>query len=459
MTADRVIDIGQQFHPKQWLATQAADNHKYTLFGGARGPGKSYWLRWWLLRFLLMCNAHVIRGVRVGLFCETFKELTDRQVSKIQIEFPPEIGILKESKAHGLAFHLNSRLGSGVIALRNLDDPSKYQSTEFAAIGVDELTKNKLSTFNLLRGSLRWPGIRNTRFVAGTNPGSIGHLWVKDYWINKKYPPELQGLADQFAFVSALPDDNPSLDQSYWDELNTLPPDLARAWRWGDWDVFEGQAFGEWRRDLHVIPPFQPPENWRKLRGIDWGRVKPFCCLWGAQDPDTGRVIIYRELYETGLTDRQQAKRIREMSRERIAVTHADPSMWVKKSHQDEVFSTADEYQAVGVPLSQADNSRVPGKNKVSTMLAELAPDGKPLLQITESCPNLIRTLPALPRDKANVEDVDSDAEDHAYDACRYLLSDVNPRPKYKPPVVKPKAYDRIEHLLNRQRVLGGVDL
>jgi hypothetical protein len=414
--------------PKQAAATAEADAHRYTLFGGARGPGKSYWLRWYLLRYLLQCARHNLRHVHVGLFCEDYPQLKDRQISKIEMEFPRWLGILQESRHSGLGFHLKPEYGGGVMALRNLDDPSKYQSAEFAAIGVDELTKNPVSTFDVLRGSLRWPGIRNVRFVAASNPGGIGHLWVKAYWIDRTYPPEMERMANEFSFVRALPDDNPHLDQAYWSMLDTLPRDLARAWRWGEWDVFAGQVFGEWRRDRHVVLPYDIPEHWTRLRAVDWGRHSPWCCLWMARNPDSGRVVVYREAYETGLTDRQQAQRILDMTPpgERISMTYADPSMWTKKTFEDQTFSTADEYGSGGVHVTKADNDRLNGVRKVHTLLADLG-DGLPGLQIFETCPNLIRTLPALVRDAVRSEDVDTDAEDHCYDALRYGLTAVRP--------------------------------
>lgn len=409
-------DILEKFTDKQREATAAADRSRYVLYGGARGPGKSYWLRWWLLRQLLLLSGLGLRGVRVGLFCENYPVLRDRQISKIEMEFPRNVGELKETQTDGLGFHLHTQYGSGVLCLRNLDDPRKYQSAEFAAIGVDELTKNSLDTFNILRGSLRWPGVDDTRFVGATNPGDIGHLWVKQYWIDKQFPAELQPFANQFVFVRALPSDNPHLAQSYWDELNSLPPELARAWVHGDWDVFAGQAFSEWVRDEIVVEPRQLPFTWPRWRCVDWGYAKPFCCLWLAQDPDTETVYVYRELYQVGLTDREQAKKIKDLTIEDIRFTLADPSMWTRKSFEGQTFSTADEYAAVGVPLTMADNNRLIGVRKVRQVIHDRK------LKVFSTCPNLIRTLPALPYSKTNLEDVDTDAEDHAFDTLKYGL-------------------------------------
>jgi phage terminase large subunit len=254
---------------------------------------------------------------------------------------------------------------------------------------------------------------------------------VKQYWLDRVYPSQLASLADRFYFVPALPDDNPYLDAGYWSTLETLPPALARAWRWGDWDIFEGQVFGQFRRDKHVVQPFEIPSAWKKWGGLDWGFAKPFSFHVLAKDPDTGRVYVIGEIYQEGLTDRAQARRIGDMFPGLRAI-YADPSMWTKKNMEDKTFSSADEYRAEGVYLVQADNNRMIGKRKLDVLLEDMS-DGKPGLQIFETCPNLIRTLPALPYDTVRVEDVNTDAEDHAYDSVRYALTATNPRPVVKP--------------------------
>jgi phage terminase large subunit len=166
-----------------------------------------------------------LENVVVGLFCETYPDLRDRQINKIKKEFPQALGVIKETKTHGLGFYLSEENGGGVIALRNLDKPDKYQSAEFAMIAVDELTKSTFDTFEILRGSKRWPGLSHTLFVGATNPGGIGHGWVKDLWIDGNFPANMRSMKQHFKFIQSLPSDNPHLDEFYWEELNTLSDD------------------------------------------------------------------------------------------------------------------------------------------------------------------------------------------------------------------------------------------
>ncbi len=172
------------FTPKQKEAEKIVWDNKYTLYGGAMGGGKSYFLRWMAVKLLdYYWRRTGQKGIRIGLFCEDYPSLKDRHLSKIQYEFPIEMGELNKADHD---FVLNHD-GRGVICFRNLDDVSKYQSSEFAGELVDELTKNEKKTFDFLRTRLRWPKIDDPRFVGATNPGGIGHNWVKKLWMDKEY--------------------------------------------------------------------------------------------------------------------------------------------------------------------------------------------------------------------------------------------------------------------------------
>ena len=223
-----------KFLPKQKDALEASKRFKFVLYGGSLGSGKSYWLRWsmiyWLMKYYSKYN---LKGVRAGLFCEDYPSLNDRHLSKVKYEFPAWLGTFNESKHE---FTLAPEYGSGVIAFRNLDDPEKYLSVEFAVMGVDEVNRNPKQTFIELRKRLRWAGIKDVKFLAACNPR--GEAWVKNMWVKRMFPPE-ENEQYEFVFVPALPTDNPHLDATYWKTLESLPEAERKAFLEGDWDSFD----------------------------------------------------------------------------------------------------------------------------------------------------------------------------------------------------------------------------
>lgn len=428
MAKKQAISLREMVNPteRQQQFLEAVKENLFILYGGAAGGGKSYILRWSLIGLLMKWGLQGHKGVRVGLFCEDYPALRDRHLSKIKYEFPSWMGKLRENVHE---YELDARFGGGVIAFRNLDDPSKYLSVEFAAIAVDELTKNPIATFNFLRMRLRWPGIARCPFMGASNPGGVGHMWVKRLWMERDYPPELVKMAHEFAYVPAKATDNPHLAQEYVESLASLPEELRRAYLDGDWDIFAGQMFAQWRREKHVISAMPAGwETWRKFMSLDWGRASPGCALWFTVSPDA-RIYVYREFYFNGgytidMDAYDTAKVIlsKEAPGERVNGRFGDPSMWAKtgtKTMHGE--SMADDFSAAGCALIAGDNDRKQGVNRVHANLKD-APDGIPWLQVLDTCKHLIRTLPALPRDETNIEDVDTDAEDHAFDSLKYGL-------------------------------------
>lgn len=418
------------FTPRQLEAEAAADTHLYTLYGGSRGPGKSYFLRWWSVKRLLKLAKRGVTGAVGGLFCEDYPSLRDRHIGKISTEFPEWLGAIRESKEHGLAYHIGKPYGGGVLKLRNLDDPSKYQSSEFAFAAVDELTKNRVSTFDILRGSLRWPGVPDVRFVGATNPGGIGHLWVKSYWVDGVLPQELAKYKDQFAFVRALPTDNPHLEQSYWDMLESLPPDLAEAWVRGSWDVFEGQFFQELSKERHGFYGDPPPG--RTFCSMDYGESAPAAVYWWRVDSE-GDVWVYRELYGSGMIYSVLKTKMHLLTPpgEQVEYTVCSPDIFAKSKGTGvvgaEVFnSDSVDYGGFSWPVQAADNNRLEGWRHMK----EFIHLGRLHVSL-DACPNFWRTAPAMVYDKRHTEDMDGKGEDHSVESIRYgLMSRPQPAPK-----------------------------
>jgi hypothetical protein len=222
------------FFPKQLEAAKASRRFKFTLFGGSVGSGKSRWLRWMMIYWLMEFYAkYKIKGIRAGLFCEDYPSLNDRHLTKVKFEFPEWLGKFNEAKHE---FTLAPEYGSGILAFRNLDDPSKYLSVEFAIEGVDEINRNAKPVFDMLRSRLRWPGIKDTKFLAGCNP--LGEAWVKNMWVKRMFPPE-EKEQYEFVFVPALPTDNPHLPPEYYKGLESLPENQRKAYLEGNWDAFD----------------------------------------------------------------------------------------------------------------------------------------------------------------------------------------------------------------------------
>lgn len=222
------------FFPKQNEAKLASKRFKYTLFGGSVGSGKSRWLRWMCVYWLMEYYAkYKIVGVRAGLFCEDYPSLNDRHLSKVKFEFPSWLGRFNESKHE---FTLAPEYGSGIIAFRNLDDPSKYLSVEFAVIAIDEINRNPKTTFDMLRSRHRWPGIKDVKFIAGCNP--LGEAWVKNMWVKRMFSPD-EKEQYEYVFVPALPTDNPYLPEEYYKSLESLPENQRKAYLEGNWDAFD----------------------------------------------------------------------------------------------------------------------------------------------------------------------------------------------------------------------------
>jgi hypothetical protein len=251
-------------------------------------------------------------------------------------------------------------------------------------------------------------------------------------------------MEDQFAFVKALPSDNPFLDDSYWDMLSHLPVQLAKAWRDGDWSSFEGQAFIEFYESVHVLDSstFNIPSHWRKTCAIDWGYEKPFCFLWTAWDED-GTAYTYREFYgcEPGKPNKGLRMNAAEVARiaiemengEEIEYRVCDSACWQQTGLQNkrgEVSSVASEFQDAGLDIIKSKKDRIQGKQQIHMRLKgyeeNYNEDGTPGMPtnpawyILDTCSNLIRTLPALELDVHNIEKVATNGEDHAFDAACY---------------------------------------
>ena len=245
-------------------------------------------------------------------------------------------------------------------------------------------------------------------------------------------------------FIPSTVFDNPALlenDPGYIGTLASLPEAEKQALLYGNWDSFSGQVFTEWRNDpnhyedqrwTHVIEPFPIPEHWKIWRGYDFGFSKPFSVGWYAAD-ERGRLYRIKELYGcTGTPNEglrkdpmEQARMIREAEQNdpllkgRVILGIADPAIFDES--RGESIADMQERSPNFLHWMPGDHTRLAGKMQFHYRLA-FGEDGRPMLQVFNTCKHFIRTIPNLVYDESNVEDIDTTQEDHIYDECRYVL-------------------------------------
>jgi PBSX family phage terminase large subunit len=404
------------------------------LYGGAAGGGKSEAMLMDALK-----NAMKHKDVRIIMFRRTFADLERSLILRSKQVFPREVAEYNESKKRW-KFKNGSMIEFAHMKMES--DVFNYQGAEYDFIYWDELTHFTYTQYTYMLSRLRGvnPEIRR-QVKSATNPGGVGHAWVKERFIDlgasetihRPVPSSEEPKPGTRCFIPAKIHDNRVLlenDPSYLRRLENLPEGIRKQLLDGNWDSFDGMAFSEWDKEVHVIKPFKIPEHWKRFRSVDYGRSAPFCCLWFAIDGDYN-IYIYKEAYQAGLNAVDQADLINEMTdfSEKIEYTVLDSACWIANQHGE---SIADTYSSRGVYCEQASKNRLNGKDRVHAWLKVYETDeGKRLskLKVFESCKHLVRTLPSLPIDMRNPEDVDTDAEDHAYDALRYgVMSRPDPR-------------------------------
>lgn len=342
--------------------------------------------------------------------------------------------------------------------MQHTNDRIKYQGQAYDFVAFDELTHFTWEEYSYLFSRNRPNGPGTRVYIRSTaNPGNIGHGWVKERFITAAPPmtpiSETVTWTDPAGgrhervqhriFVPSTVWDNQALmqnDPEYVARLASMPEAEKKALLYGDWDSFSGQVFVEWVNDpahyedrlhTHVIKPFKIPEDWSVWCGLDWGYSRPFSVGWFAVDHER-RLYHIRELYGCTGTPNQGvrweptevARKIREIEaddpnlRGRQVFRVGDPAIW--GSDGTESIGALMERSPNFVYFDPGDHARIDGKMQLHHRLA-FDEDGRPMLYVFDTCKHFIRTFPSLVYDETNVEDVDTDGEDHAYDMVRYV--------------------------------------
>ncbi|MBQ9733479.1 MAG: phage terminase large subunit [Clostridia bacterium] len=384
------------------------------LFGGAAGGGKSYGQ---LIDTLIYALKYP--GSKQLILRRTYAEL-QKSLIRASLELFP-----KELYSFNASYHAGRFKNGSVVDFgycQNEADVFQYQSAEYDQIRFDELTHFTESQYIYLISRLRGANDFPKQIKSSTNPGGVGHGWVKARFIDSHSPAEPFIGDDGMSriFIPSLLSDNRFLmerDRGYAARLEALPERQKRALLYGDWDIFEGQYFAEFDRRIHVCEPFRIPADWRRYRTIDYG-LDRLACLWIAVSPE-GRSFVYRELCRSNLPISVAAKAILDATPEDedIYATLAPPDLWFRS--QESGKSKAIIFAENGLHFTRSSNDRESGWLALKELLQ--VGEGGPRLQIFRNCTELISCIPMLQIDPLRPTDCRTEPHSitHAPDALR----------------------------------------
>lgn len=452
------------------------------LYGGAAGGGKSDAL---VIEAMRQVAVPYYKGLILRKTFPQLAELIDKSLNYYPRAYPRA---RYNASAHTWTFPSGAKILFG--SMQYTKDRTRYQGQAYDFIAFDELTHFTWEEYSYLfsRNRPNGPGTR-VYIRATANPGGVGHGWVKERFVTASKPMTTiwedvswrdpdgkEHTARQSRiFVPSSVFDNPALlnnDPDYVRRLASMPEAERNALLYGNWDTFSGQVFTEWRNDpdhyadrlnTHVITPFRVPDAWAIWCSLDWGYSRPFSVGWYAVDHDR-RLYRIREYYGcTGTPNTGVKLEPSEVARKIKQIEAEDPNLKGRRINRvgDPAIWGSDGTESIGalmererVYFEKGDHARIDGKMQVHHRLA-FDDDGVPMLYVFSTCKHFIRTVPNLVYDEKDVEDIDTDGEDHIYDELRYVCmkNPIAPRPHKAPsaPVYDPldlnedRQYDKYE--------------
>lgn len=392
-----------------------------TLFGGAAGGGKSYGQ---LVDGLLYALKYP-KSKQI-IFRSTFADLEKSLIRTSMNLYPLSIANYNDSK-HTWKFKNGSIIDFGYIQYEK--DVYQYQSAEYDVIRFDELTHFTEFMYTYLISRCRGANPYPKGIKSSTNPGGIGHNWVKERFIDIGAPNVVHtckletGETTTRIFVPSLVQDNKFMleyDPDYIKRLDALPEKERKALKYGNWDIFDGQFFTEFDRNIHVIEPFVIPKDWYVYFVMDYGLDK-LAGYWIAVDYNNN-AYVFREVYESNLLVSQARDKIKEMTNEDVYMYLAPPDLWNR--HKETGKSTADIFAEGNIALYKTNNDRIQGWLQMKEWLKPYKDEQgctTAKLKIFNTCKNLIRCLPQVQHDAKRVGDIANEPHEltHSVDAIR----------------------------------------
>lgn len=432
------------------------------LIEGTRGGGKTDAL---LMDFASGVGRGWGSNWRGILFRRTFPQLSD-VVAKSRKWFSqawPKGGCKWNSATYTWTWDSGEQLLFRYI--RVPDDYWNYHGHEYPWIGFEELTNWPTpECYEAMRSCSRCSVQGIPRKIRSTaNPYGVGHNWVKNYFIDVAKPgvTYTDQHGNQRVTIHSSYKENIALmtaDPGYESRLAADSNEMRRrAWMEGDWDVVAGGMFDDvWDRTVHIVNPFKIPPTWKINRSFDWGSSAPFSVIWWAESNGEavkvangdvkcyprGTLFAIAEDYGwngqpnkgCSATSTEIARRVKRIEgviglNGRSRPGPADSAIFAVIDGR----SIASEMELAGCRWDRAAKgagSRVAGWERMRDMMeaATKTPMERPGLFVFANCQHWIRTVPTLPRDSGNPDDVDSEAEDHCGDATRYRVAGMDRR-------------------------------
>lgn len=470
------VNFDANLHERQGQALLSKATE--VLYGGAAGGGKSHLMR--VMAIILCC---LIPNLQVYLFRRNYNDLTANHMVGPS-GFPALLEMMSKQGKCKINYSNNIiKFKNGAqIHLCHLQyekDIYTYQGAEIHVLLMDELTHFTETMYRFLRNRVRLGALKVPKdffkklplIFCGSNPGGVGHNWVKRTFVTAapamrivKQPKREGGMMRQY--IPAKMSDNPTLmenDPDYGDRLDGLgDPALVAAMKEGDWDIVAGGALDDVWSNKSVIPRCKIPAGWYLDRTLDWGSTHPFSVgFWAisngepliTEDGDEvwipkNSYVRFAEIY--GCNEKEANKGIK-MPAGEVAelITRTEENLiaggWITSkpnpgsadgqiyaSKESDVETIAKKMEDKGVywmPADKSQGSRINGLEILRGLLNNVKQDKieEPGIYFMENCSAAINTLPVIPRDKNNSEDVDTNAEDHVYDDVRYrALQGVN---------------------------------
>jgi len=313
--------------------------------------------------------------------------------------------------------------GSSILVdgLDDADRVEKILGNEFITVFLNEATQLTWNTTQMIITRLAQKvhdvsgGRAIPKLLIDCNPRGPRH-WLHSVGVRNVDPGSGKLLADSARWRRlswSAYDNKENLPEEYIGALEALPDVIRDRMLNGIWRSNDGAVYNEFDESVHVVKPFQIPDEWRKVRAIDFGYTNPFVCLWGALDAD-GRLYIYREHYKAHERTSVHAETIKRLSmNEQISWTVADHSA-----------SERAELEAQGIYTEKAVKDIRAGIQTVKNRLV-LQADGKPRLYFFSGLQNTLSEiydyiwLGA----KEGINNIEEPVKenDHAMDALRYM--------------------------------------